>query len=150
MRAKTTWILVADGQRAAVYRNDGPGKGLKPEPGLDFERVGRRTHDMMSDKPGRMKAGAGASGSAGMTPRTDPHEEAERHFAEHLAKTLDRAAAGKSFDRLILAAPPKTLGYLRRAVGAATRKLITAEIAKDLTKIEQAKLADHFVDHLAS
>lgn len=149
MRAKRTWILVADGQRAAVYRNDGPGKGLKAEPDLDFERSGPRTHDMISDKPGRMKASAGASGSAGMTARTDPHEAAEMAFAERLAEMLDRAAASKSYDRLIVAAPPKMLGHLRNVVAAATQKLIVAEIAKDLTKIEPVKLADHFVEHLA-
>lgn len=149
MHGRTTWILVADGQRAKVYCNTGPGKDLTAEPGLEFARSGPRSHDMTSDKPGRMKASAGASGSSGMTPRVDPHDAAERAFAGRLAEMLDHAAARKRFDRLILAAAPAMLGHLRDALAAPTRKLIGGEIPKDLTKIASAKLAAHFSDYLA-
>ena len=33
MRGKITWVVVADGQHATVYHNDGPGKGLEIIPG---------------------------------------------------------------------------------------------------------------------
>ncbi len=32
-RKHTTWILIANGARAHIIANQGPGKGLKPVPG---------------------------------------------------------------------------------------------------------------------
>jgi protein required for attachment to host cells len=149
MHAKVTWILVADGQHAAVYRNDGPGKGLQAVPGLGGQRTGARSHDMMSDKPGRDQGFAGASGSSGMTPRSDPHETAERHFTEGVARQLDAAATDRKYERLILVAPPRTLGILRQALAAPTLKLVSAELDKDLTKSPVTDLAKHLEAHLA-
>lgn len=149
MQGKTTWILIADGQQATVYSNDGPGKGLKAEKDLHFARSGARSHDMMTDKPGRMKAGAGSKGSAGMTPRDDPHETAERHFIEGIVEKLGHAATGKKFDRLLIAAPPRMLGWIRKALDAATRDRVIGEIPKDLTKLPVHELPEHLAEHLA-
>lgn len=149
MHGKVTWVLVADGQRATVYYNDGPGKGLQVVPELSEQRIGHSTHEMMTDKPGRMKASSGATGSSGMTPRSDPHEAEEQKFVEHLAGELNLAAIAKRFDRLILAAPPRALGYLRGALSAATTKLVLAELHKDLTKNSTADLVKHLEPHMA-
>lgn len=149
MHGKVTWILVADGQHATVYRHDGPGKGLLTVPEVGGSRAGLKAHDIMSDKPGRDRGFAGASGSAGMTPRSDPHEAEEQRFTEHVAGQLDAAAAAKKFERLILVAPPRTLGILRHALAAPTKKLVNAELDKDLTKSGIPDLAKHLEPHLA-
>jgi protein required for attachment to host cells len=149
MQGKTTWILVADGQHAAVYSNGGPGTGIKAKKDLHFEHYGPRSHDMMTDKPGRMKAGVGSKGSAGMTPRDDPHETAERHFIEGIVEKLGRAAANKDFDRLLIAAPPRMLGWIRKALDATTRDRVIGEIPKDLTKLPVNELPEHLAEHLA-
>jgi len=149
MRAKVTWILVADGQRAAVYHHDGPGKGLQAIPELGARHKVPKSSEMMSDNEGRASARAGSSGGAAMTARTDPHELEERRFVEALAKELDQAAAAKRFDQLILAAPPRALGNLRRALSEKTAKLVLAELDKDLTKSTPDNLAKHLAEHLA-
>jgi protein required for attachment to host cells len=104
---------------------------------------------MMSDKPGRMQGFAGASGAASMTARTDPHEQEEARFTEHLAGEINHAALEKQFDRLILAAPPRTLGILRKALSSHAAERVIAELDKDLTKNGPADLAVHLQDHLA-
>jgi protein required for attachment to host cells len=149
MRGTITWVVVADGQRAAVFHNDGPGKGLQVIDGLGGHRHGARSHDMMSDKPGRMQGFAGASGATAMTARTDPHELAEARFTEHLADEINHAALEKRFDRLILAAPPRTLGILRKALSSHAAERVIAELDKDLTKSGPADLASHLQNHLA-
>jgi protein required for attachment to host cells len=149
MRGKITWVLVADGEKAAFFHNDGPGKGLQPIPELGEQRHGPDTHDMMSDKQGLARGGPGTSGTAALLPRNDPHELEEKRFVEHLAKELDQAAQAKRFDRLIIAAPPRALGNLRKALSPATAKLVTAEYSKDLTKSTPADIAHHLEDHLA-
>jgi protein required for attachment to host cells len=150
MHGKITWILVADGERAAFFHNEGPGKGLQPISELGERRHGPDTHDMVSDKQGSMHGGPGTSGSAALLPRNDPHEAEEKRFVEHLAKELDQAAQAKRFDRLIIVAPPHALGNIRKALSAATAKLVTAEYHKDLTKNTSAEIAAHLEDHLAA
>ena len=149
MHKKITWILVADGERASFFHNDGPGKGLQPIFELGERRHGPDTHDMMSDKQGTMRGGPGSSGTATLLPRNDPHEHEEKRFVEHLAKELDQAAQAKRFDRLIIAAPPRALGNLRKALSPSTAKLVSAEYDKDLTRSTPADIAAHLEDHLA-
>jgi protein required for attachment to host cells len=150
MHGKITWILIADGGHAAFFHNDGPGKGLQPIFELGERRHGPDSHDMMSDKQGATRGGPGTSGTAALLPRNDPHELEEERFVEHLAKELDQAAQAKRFDRLIIAAPPRALGNLRKALSQATAKLVTAEYNKDLTHSTTADIADHLKDHLAA
>jgi len=148
MRAKITWIVVADGQRATVYHNDGPNKGLEIIPGLGGHQYTPPSHDMISDAPGRMQ-GFGGSGAAPMTARTDPHELEEERFTERLADTVNRAALEKQFDRLILAAPPRTLGILRKALSTHATERVIAELDKDLTKASRTDLAAQLDGHIA-
>jgi protein required for attachment to host cells len=150
MHAKITWILIADGGHAAFFHNDGPGKGLQPIFELGERHHNPASHDIMSDKQGAMSGGPGTSGSAALLPRNDPHELAEERFVEHLAHELDKAAQEKRFDRLIIAAAPRALGQIRKALAASTTKLVTAEYNKDLTKLGVAEIADHLKDHLAA
>ena len=56
---------------------------------------------------------------------------------------LDQAAAAGAFERLILVAPPRTLGDLRAALAAATRKRVTGELDKDLTQVSLGEMPEH-------
>ena len=140
MRGTITWIVVADGQRATVYHNTGPGKGLEIIRGLGGHQDVPRNNEIISDAQGRMQ-GYGGSGAAPMTARTDPHELEEQRFTESLAQDVNRAALQKQFDRLILAAPPRTLGILRKSLSAHATERVIAELDKDLTKSSRADLA---------
>jgi protein required for attachment to host cells len=148
MRGKVTWIVVADGQRATVYLNGGPNKGLEIIPGLGGHQTVSRSSEIISDAQGRMQ-GYGGSGAAPMTARTDPHELAEARFTERVAAEVNRAALEKQFDRLILAAPPRTLGILRKSLSSHATERVIAELDKDLTKSSRADLAAQFDGHLA-
>jgi protein required for attachment to host cells len=78
-----------------------------------------------------------------MEPPTEWHRFEKHRFAREMAKVLDAAAASKAFDRLILVAPPATLGDLRTELGDATRKMVTAELPKDLTRHAEQELPQH-------
>jgi protein required for attachment to host cells len=132
MKATTTWILIADGARARVYLNDGPGKGLKPAVPEEFSADLPRTRDVISDRPG-IKSGPGAS--HGFAPREDWHQFEKRRFAGSMAKMLNEAAHRNAYDRLVLVAPPEPLGALRAKLDATTRGLVVKEIGKDLTGV---------------
>ena len=150
MRATVTWVLLADGQNAAVYANDGPGKGLERVPEFTERRAGPDSHDMMSDRAGhRFGGGTGKAGSGATLPRNDPHEFEEQRFTVDVAEKVNRAAAEKRFDRLIVAAPPRTLGHLRRALSRPAQERVMAELDKDLLKGSPSDIARHLEDHIA-
>ena len=54
-------------------------------------------------------------------------------FARELADWLKAAHQAKAYERLILVAPPRTLGDLRQHLDPQVAKQVTAEIDKDLT-----------------
>lgn len=149
MRGKITWVVVADGQRATVYHNDGPNKGLEIIEGMGGHRDGPRSSEIISDKSGRMPGMAGGTGAAALGRRSDPHELEEARFTEQLAEEVNRAALEKQFDRLILAAPPRTLGILRKALSDHATERVIAALDKDLTKVSRDDLAKQVGDHIA-
>jgi len=144
MKKIITYVLIADGARARIVLNDGPGRGFKPAYPNEFAGTTSRmrTRDLGADKPGRGFESADGSRHA-MTPRADWHRNEKRQFAKSMARVLDEAADRKAFDRLILVAPPDSLGILRKALASKTRDLVTAEIAKDLTNTPVRNLPDY-------
>ena len=50
------------------------------------------------------------------------------------AARLNKAASAGAFDRIVVIAPPQTLGELRAHYGAEMKKRLLAEIDRDLTK----------------
>lgn len=149
MKKTVTYILVADGARARLYANHGVGKGLQPVSGATHKAdLHHHDREILTDKPGRGHNSVGEARSA-MEPPTVWHRFEKHKFAREMAKVLDAAAANKAFDRLILVAPPATLGDLRTELGDATRKMVMAELPKDLTRHAEQELPDHLGGVLA-
>lgn len=148
MKAKTTWILIADGAQAKVFEHAGPGKGLRALDDLQFQQEPLQAQEIMADRPGRSFASAGSARSA-MEYSSDPVQVRERRFVENVAEELDKRLQHGDFDRLIVAAAPTALGDLRPALSKGLKEAIVAELAKDLTNIPTAKLEAHFADILA-
>jgi protein required for attachment to host cells len=142
MKKTVTWVLIADGAQARILENTGPGKGLKQVDGLDFSIEPLQAQDIVSDRPGRSFASHGAGRSA-MEPRTDPVEHREAEFVKSIAAMLDRAKQHGKFDRLVVAAAPLALGEIRKAMTPAVKKMVVAELSKDLTNLPTAQLDRH-------
>ena len=145
MRAKTTWIIIADGAHARIARHEGPGTGIVSALDHEFAAPHAPTRDFVSDRPGSYPD-RGALGTHRLAPKTDRHEHEKVLFAADIGAVLNKAAEDKAFDRLILVAPPAALGHLRAALNDRTRALVTAEIAKDLTHVPMHGLVEHLRD----
>src|SRR5262249_16525672 len=142
MQKKVTWILVADGARARVLKNEGIGKGLQPAIDGEIAHAVPPTRDLGTDRPGRSQQ-RGTSGRHAIQPHVDWHRFEKEQFSKERAALLDAAAERGAFHRLVLIAPPRTLGELRAALGTKARALIRAEIDKDLTHVTIHELPDH-------
>jgi protein required for attachment to host cells len=64
---------------------------------------------------------------------TDWHELEKERFAASIADRINRAALANAFDQIVIVAPPKILGELRREFAKEPEAKIVAEIPKDLT-----------------
>jgi protein required for attachment to host cells len=142
MRKTVTWIVIADGVKARIVANEGAGKGLTAVPGHAMATPPHAERDGYSDRPGRVHESSGSSRHA-IQPRLDWHRFEKQQFAKHVAGMLDAEAGKGAFDRLILVAPPRTLGDLRGALAASTRAKVTGEIDKDLTHLGDHDLPSH-------
>ena len=147
MKAVRTWVLIADGARARILENDGPGHGLKAVEGAVFHGDHSATHDLVSDRQGRSHSSHGPGRSA-IEAHSDPHRQLKATFAHQLAEALAHGLEQKSYDRLIIVAPPVTLGDLRAALSEHVRAKVVGEIHHDLTKTPNGEIAAHLKDVL--
>jgi len=145
-----TWVVVADGERARFLMGSGALTALDSAPVPEMQNDNPPTHEQGTDRPGRTHESA-AGGHTGlrhaMTPRVDWHKFEKEKFAHAVAEIVNRAASEKSFDRLVLVAPPETLGNLRAALSKPAAQAVSQEFAKDLTKMTVAEVTDYLAEH---
>jgi protein required for attachment to host cells len=139
MKKTRTWILVADGARARILQSDGWGSGLTAVPGQARSVSNPPTREQGTDRPGRTQESANSARHA-VGPRVDWHRYEKNLFAAELAGVLNRAHLEKAFDRLVIVAPPGTLGDLRAKLDKNARRRIAAELDKDLTALSLDEL----------
>jgi len=142
MKKTVTWVLIADGAQARVLENTGPGKGLKQVDGLEWAIEPLQAQEIVTDRPGT-KGGGGSPNRGGMVPRTDPVDHRETEFVKSVAAALEQHQQQSHFDRLVIAAAPIALGEIRKAISPAVKKLVVAELNKDLTNTPTAQLDQH-------
>ncbi|WP_353472424.1 host attachment family protein [Salipiger sp. H15] len=126
-----TWVLVADGEKALFLRNDVDAL----DPDLNVVRIETQENppnrDQAANRPGRMSDGV--SGQKSALDDTDWHRLAKERFADELAEILYRQAHKGAFERLVLVAPPATLGELRSKLHKEVAGKVVAELDKTLT-----------------
>ncbi len=126
-----SFIVVADGEKALFFRNQGDADfpNLILEQKQQHENPADR--DQKSDEPGRVFSSIGDRRSA--YEEADYHKLEEDRFAAETAEMLKQRALRNDFHSLIVVAPPRTLGELRKHYHKEVEKRLTGEIAKDLT-----------------
>jgi protein required for attachment to host cells len=120
-------ILVADGRKSLFFRNQGdadfPNLSV-----VEKERHANPAHrDQASDLAGRASNTTGSS-----MEEVDFHQQEEDRFAAETAAMLKERALRNEFDSLVVVAPPRTLGELRKHYHVEVEKRLVAELPKDL------------------
>ena len=147
MKSERTWVVIADGAHAKVLQFTPEKPRLEIVKDIAFTIDLPATHDLVSDRPGRVFESHGYASHA-KAPRSDPHRELKRSLAHKIANALQASLAEQRYDKLVLVAPPTTLGDLREALAKGVRACVTAEVAQDLVKIPASELQDHLADVL--
>ena len=127
-----SFIVVADGKKMLFFRNEGDQDYLKLEVERKREQDNPPDREQKRDEPGRAFDASGGAGRSAYE-ETDFHQLEEDRFAHETAELLKKRALRNDFESLIIVAPPRTLGELRKHYHKEVEKRLTAEIAKDLT-----------------
>jgi protein required for attachment to host cells len=136
-----SWVLVCDASKALLLRNDGDEELLNLVPVKIETEDHPPTHELGTSPPGRSFASNGSRRSA--VEGTDLHDLAEEQFLTGLANELTRQIRTFNIHRLLLVAPPRALGFLRRHLDPAVQAIVSGEIAKDLAHLPTAEIERH-------
>jgi protein required for attachment to host cells len=160
------FVVVADGRKMLLLRNEGDAEHLNLQVERKEVQENPKDSDHKTDQAGRASStqsgpgsppiaqggsmharGSGAqfAPSRGTMQETDYHQLEEDRFAAEVADMLRKQALANAVDNLIIAAPPRTLGELRKHYHKEVQARILNEIDKDLTghtvpQIEEALL----------
>lgn len=127
------WVMVGDGEKALFFRNEGDPLHPNLEVIDVLEQDNPKTHEQGTDRPGRSHSSVGTHRSA--MQETNWHKLEKHRFAKEIADLLYSAAHSGRYSKLILAAPPMTMGDLRKALHKEVADKVVAEVSKDLTNM---------------
>ncbi|HET7717215.1 MAG TPA: host attachment family protein [Bauldia sp.] len=140
-----TWVIVCDGRKSIVLENIGDEvyPDLRTRQALVAEAA--PTSELGTDRPGRVHQSVGTARSA--VEQTDWHDRDEEEFLRALIGRLDKAIQAKEVSHVVIVAPPRALGMLRKHYTQHVRDALVAEVDKDLashpvTDIEKHLLGD--------
>lgn len=124
-------VVVADGRKMLFLRNAGDAQHLNLVVERAVEQDNPKDSDQKTDAPGLSYSSVG-NGRNTMD-ETDFHQLEEDRFAADTADLLNRRALSNDFESLIVVAPPKTLGELRKHYHKEVSARLSGELDKDLT-----------------
>lgn len=140
-------ILVADGRKILFLRNHGDAAQLDLRTEAHDQRADAKDSDMKTDSAGSMKQSCSFGRPA--YEETDYHQQAEDQWAKDAADMLNRRALARDYEALVVVAPPKTLGELRKHFHKETEKRIVATFNKEMTDRPLADIEDLLVGEAA-
>jgi len=126
------WVLIGDGKKALLLRNDGDPDLLNLRRISVREQDNPPTREQGASAPGRAQGGMGGARSAMET--TDWHDLEEERFAISVADDLNKASESGAFRHLVVVAPPRVLADLRARFSKGVQGKIAFELNKDLTR----------------
>jgi protein required for attachment to host cells len=137
------WVLVCDGAKALVLQNAGNRMTPRLVTREVYERADSKTSELGTDKPGRAFSSVGEARSS--MEQTDFHEQEEERFLAQLAERLHKAVLAGELQALIVVAPPRAIGVLRREFSEHVRGAVQAEVERDYVKLPVDQIARHLL-----
>ena len=136
-----TWVLVSDSARARLFTvNEDETELLSAAmPGVVPPDFHPHARDVKSDRPGRAFSSASGGPRHALEPQHDYHKLEKHAFVASVAKALEHAATAREFDRLVLVAPPRTMGEFKSVLSERVQAVMQT-IPKDLTKASAEKV----------
>ena len=147
MKHPRTWVVTADSARAHLFIYDDSTDQLRSGELAGLPPYGDRiqSHTTKSDRPGRSFGSAGGGVRHAIESHSDFRKLEKQRFCLTVAEAINRAASTRQFDRLVLVAPPRSLGELRKHLSDQVQSGMEV-IARDLTKAPVEKIWDEVAE----
>ena len=129
--ANNALVLVTDGRKTLFFRNHGDENQIDLRTESHEERPDLKDSDIKSDAPG-VQAQSGGFGRQSYE-ETDFHQLEEDRWAHAAAEEVNRRVLENGFDALVVIAPPKTLGTIRKKLHKEAERRLVCEIPKEMT-----------------
>lgn len=142
-----SWVLICDGGKAILAENAGDAEVPNLQVREAFEQPDPPTREQGTDKPGRKFSGVGEARSA--TEQTDFHYLAEEDFLRKIVSRIERDVSERRIENLVVVAPPRAIGLLRREFSPAVRNVLRHEVEKDYVHLPMAEVERHLSRQLA-
>jgi protein required for attachment to host cells len=137
----TTWIVAADESRARVLQVTGQQQRLAEIDHLSNPEGRAQNRELETDAEPRFH---GSAGPASDREAQGAVEHSVRTFAKEVGRYLDKARLERRYDELVLVAPPKFLGALRKELDKEVEKLVADELPKDLAGLSARELERYY------
>jgi protein required for attachment to host cells len=138
------WLVVADEGVARIYAKPSTGGDLETVAELTDEEAHAHRADLRRDAYGRRSAGARPGSSVTSAASDDEMHREGARFAARIAQWLAEGLAQKHYDELHIAAAPRFLGNLRKALDKHVEDVVAETIPKDLTHESARELTARF------
>lgn len=136
-----TRVIVADNARARIFASHSVINKLTETEGFAHPEARLNKGELVGDSSGKSVDQHGS-----LDPATSPKEHEEEEFARLLGRHLKELHNEHHYEQLILIAPPKFLGMLRKVLPGPLDQLVTRSIDKDLTGAD----VDTIIDYIKS
>ena len=124
-------VLVADGKKLLFLRNKGDEGMIDLRTESHDIREDRKDSEIKTDAPGTQAQSAGY-GRPTMD-EADFHRQEEDRWVKDAADELKKRALRNDFDSLVVIAPPKALGVLRKELHKEVERRIILTVNKEMT-----------------
>jgi len=129
---KQTWLLVANGSEAIIYKYLAAGSKLEELGGVGNGTRRYKNQDLVTDRPGVMSGGGShIHGKDAMTTELSPSDKAKKDFAKEVIDEFDQARRQDKLHAVDIIAEPSMLGLLRDAMDTNLQKMIDKSVSKD-------------------
>lgn len=129
--ANNALVLVTDGRKTLFFRNQGDENQIDLRTEAFDEREDLPNSELKSDAAGSSKQSFGFGRPA--MEETDFHQQEEDRWANTAAEQVNKRVLKNNFDQLVVIAPPRTLGTIRKKLHKEAERRLVCEIPKEMT-----------------
>ena len=131
-------VIVADNARARIFSSHDVVNNLVELDDFIHAEARLANRDLVSDAAGKSRDPHGS-----LDPATSAVEHEARGFARLLARHLKDLYSQQAYERLILIAPPRFLGLLRKELHKPLDQLVERTIHKELTTASVEEIIEY-------
>jgi protein required for attachment to host cells len=135
------WIVVCNAARARIYASHSPPAEWTLIESFDSPEGHETDSELVRDRAGQSSSQGASVHHNALAAKTPPKQVAAERFVRKVVDALDGGLQSNRFGHLVLVAPPRTLGMLRKELSVELTKHVMATVDKDFEHEDAHTLA---------